>query len=568
MVDLHCFRVDCRYRTPGAGSVDPSFYLCRAGCNGAAPRAPLLQMSATLPEHLAALMEPSAYPHPVAGVTLVETHISWILLTGEVAYKIKRPVCFPFLDLRCLERRAFFCKEELRLNRRFAPQLYEDVCPIVLVDGAARIDGPEEPVEYAVKMCQFARDDELDNLLTEARIAPEELAAFGRQLAAIHRDLPMAAPPAAWGDPQLVHEAICRNFEECVQASTVFDAASAVRSLRPQLDRCLQALSPWMFDRCEDGRIRECHGDLHAANIVRLESKLVAFDCLEFEPSFRWIDVADEVAFLLADLDARGYPRHEQAFLGGYLRQSGDYQACRLLPLYKAHRALVRAKVGALGLRSGNAAGAASADDSRLRAFRAYLDCATRMLGGKSSPALILMSGVSGSGKTWLAERLAPDLGAVHLRSDIERKRLAGVDDRARTGSALGEGMYSKDFTGRVYASLATAVDDILSGGYSAIVDATFFRREDRDAFRKLATHLGAPACLIYCHASHEVLRSRIAERDREGRDASEADAPVLEWQRQHWEPVAAEEHWTVIPVNTGDVDLTELRQQVVSLKM
>jgi len=527
-------------------------------------------MSATLPEHLAALMRPSAYPHPAAAVTLVETHISWILLTGEVAYKIKRPVCFPFLDLRLLERRAFFCKEELRLNRRFAPHLYKDVCPIVSVAGAARIDGAGEPIEYAVKMSQFSRDDELDNLLTEGRIAPVELEAFGRELATIHGDLPVAAPPAPWGDPQAIHDAIVRNLDECVQASPVFDGASAVRSLRPQLEQCLQRLTPWMFDRREDGRVRECHGDLHAANIVRLESKLVAFDCLEFEPLFRWIDVADEVAFLLADLDARGCPLHEQAFLGGYLSQSGDYEACRLLPLYKAHHALVRAKVGALQLRGAGAGspgvGPAGANDSRLRAFRAYLDCAARAL-SRRSPVLILISGLSGSGKTWLAERLAPLLGAVHLRSDIERKRLAGVDDRARTGSALGEGIYSKDFTARVYAYLAGAVDDILSGGYTAIVDATFSRRGDRDTFQKLASHLGAPACLIHCHASHEVLRSRIAERDREGQDASEADFNVLEWQRQHSEPVAAEEHWTVIPVNTADVDPTDLARHIGSLR-
>lgn len=549
-------------------------------------------MSAKLPEHLSALMQPDAYPHPVAEVTLVETHISWILLTGTVAYKIKRPVCFPFLDLRSLERRAFFCQEELRLNRRFAPQLYIDVCPIVSVDGAARIDGAGEPVEYAVKMSQFSREDELDNLLTQGRIAPVELAAFGRELAAIHADLPVAAPPAPWGDPQSVHDAVFRNLEECIQASTVFDSVSAVRSLRPELEQCLQRLNPWMYDRREDGRVRECHGDLHAANIVRLQSRLVAFDCLEFEPSFRWIDVADEVAFLLADLDARGYPLHEQAFLGGYLGRSGDFQACRLLPLYKAHHALVRAKVGALQRQdsgaepasAGAAAGAgaasasagaapanvsaasASADDRPLRAFRAYLDCAARALGRKS-PVLILMSGLSGSGKTWLAERLAPLLGAVHLRSDIERKRLAGVDDRARTGSALGEGMYSKDFTARVYAYLACAVDDILSGGYTPIVDATFSRREDRDTFRKLAVRLGAPACLIHCHASHEVLRSRITQRGREGRDASEADVNVLEWQREHSEPVAADEHFTVIPVNTSDVDLEELMQHIGSVK-
>jgi uncharacterized protein len=530
-------------------------------------------MSATLPGHLAALLQPTAYPHPVAEVTLVETHVSWILLTGEVAYKIKRPVCFPFLDLRSLERRAFFCNEELRLNRRFAPQLYRDVCPIVLVDGAARIEGPGEPVEYAVKMCQFARDNELDKLLAQARIAPAELAAFGRELAEIHGDLPVATPPQPWGDPQAVHDNIVRNLDECIQAAAVFDGASAVRSLRPPLEQALQTLTPWMFDRREDGCIRECHGDLHAANVVRLESKLVAFDCLEFEPSFRWVDVADEVAFLLADLDARGYPQHEQAFLAGYLDQSGDYQACRLLALYKAHHALVRAKVGALQVRIAGAAPASGApatarpaavDDGRLQAFRAYLDCAARALSRKS-PALILMSGLSGSGKTWLAERLAPLLGAVHLRSDIERKRLAGVDDRARTGLPLGEGIYSRDFTARVYAYLETAADDILSGGYTAVVDATFSRRENRDAFRKLASRLSVSACLIHCQASQEVLRSRIEERGRQGRDASEADVNVLKWQKEHWEPVMADEQWTVISVATADIDVADLAQQVGS---
>lgn len=527
-------------------------------------------MGATLPKHLAALMQPEAYPHPVAGVTLVETHISWILLTGEVAYKIKRPVCFPFLDLRSLERRAFFCKEELRLNRRFAPQLYEEVCPVVLVDGVARMGGPGEPLEYAVKMHQFARDDELDNLLAQSRIDAAELDAFGRELAGIHGGLPVGLPPAPWGDPQLVREAIWKNLDECARASAVFDGASAVRSLREQLNHYLQVAAPWMSDRREDGRIRECHGDLHAANIVRLESRLVAFDCLEFEPAFRWIDVADEVAFLLADLDARGYRLHEGAFLAGYLSQSGDYQACRLLPVYKAHRALVRAKVTALGQRSaaagaGGATAGATADETRLLAFRAYLDCAARALSPRS-PALILMSGLSGSGKTWLAERVAPLLGAVHLRSDIERRRLAGVEDRARTGSALGEGMYSREFTTRVYAFLRTAVEDILSGGYTAVVDATFSRREDRDAFRKLASRLGASACLIHCHASHEVLRSRIVERERQGRDASEADVNVLEWQKEHWESVGADEQWTVIAVDTADVDVTGLARRIGSL--
>src|SRR5581483_6562368 len=299
-------------------------------------------MSGMLPEHLAGLLQPQAYPHPVEAVTLVETHISWILLTGAIAYKIKRPVAFAFLDLRSPGRRAFFCAEEVRLNRRFAPHLYLDVCPVVLKNGQACIGGAGEAVEHAVKMSQFRRDDELDNLLARSRIGPAELDAFGRELARIHAGLPAAEPPEPWGDPQAVRTAITNNFEQCVQASAVFDSSSEVRALREELDRRLDEAAPWMSDRREDERVRECHGDLHAANVVRLESRLVAFDCMEFEPAFRWIDVADEIAFLLADLDAQHYPLHEQAFLSGYLARSGDYQACRLLPLYKAHRALDR----------------------------------------------------------------------------------------------------------------------------------------------------------------------------------------------------------------------------------
>jgi aminoglycoside phosphotransferase family enzyme/predicted kinase len=515
-----------------------------------------------LPEHLAGLLQPQAYPHPVDTVTVVETHISWILLTGAIAYKIKRPVVFPFLDLRSRERRAFFCAEELRLNRRFAPDLYLDVCPVVVRDSRVYIGGAGETVEHAVKMRQFRRESELDNLLAHSRIAPAELDAFGRALARIHAELPTAEPPAPWGEPQGVRTIINNNFEECVQASALFERSSDLRALQPELERRLEEASPWMADRREHEYVRECHGDLHAANVVRLESRLVAFDCMEFEPGFRWIDVADEVAFLLADLDAQHFPHHEQAFLSGYLAVSGDFQACRLLPLYKAHRALVRAKVTALSRSRGQAA---DAEDLGPRRHRAYLECAARVL-ARRRPALVLMSGLSGSGKTWLAEKLAPLLGAVHLRSDLERKRLAGIAEEGHSGAALGTGIYSRAFTQRVYEHLALAAEDVLAGGYVAIVDATFARRDDRAAFRRLARRLGVTGCLIHCRAAHEVLVKRIIERHLQGEDASEADVAVLDWQKEHWEPVGADEQWAVIPADTGQVDLEELTQRIRAL--
>jgi aminoglycoside phosphotransferase family enzyme/predicted kinase len=519
-------------------------------------------MSPTLPEHLAGLLEPGAYPHPVTAVLLVETHVSWILLTGSLAYKVKRPVCFPFVDLRSPGRRAFFCAEELRLNRRFAAQLYLDICPIVMREGRACIGGPGEPVEHAVKMCQFSREEELDKLLAQSRIATAELDAFARDLARIHARLAPAAPPEPWGEPHSVRTAIIDNFDECTRASAVFDCASEARDLWPELERRLDEALPWMAERREDERVRECHGDLHAANVVRLESRLVAFDCMEFEPAFRWIDVADEIAFLLADLDAQRYPLHEQAFLSGYLAETGDYQACRLLPLYKAHRALVRAKVMAL-TRVGSQT--TDAEDLGRPRHRAYLDCASRAL-ARRRPALVLMSGLSGSGKTWLANRLAPLLGGVHLRSDIERKRLAGLTEHARSGAAVGAGIYSRAFTQRVYEHLAAAADDVLAGGYVAIVDATFARRDDRGAFRKLARRIGVSACLIHCRAAHEVLVKRIIARHLEGEDPSEADVSVLDWQKEHWEPVGADEQWAVIDAQTGQVDLEELVQRIRTL--
>jgi aminoglycoside phosphotransferase family enzyme/predicted kinase len=521
-------------------------------------------MSSNFPEYLAGLLQPEAYPHPVEAVTLVETHISWVLLTGAFAYKVKRPVRFPFVDLTSLQRRAFFCAEEVRLNRRFAPDLYLEVCPITVTDGAVRMGGGGAPVEYAVRMLQFQRDEELDTLLAQERILPAELGAFGQELAGIHARLPVAEPASPWGEPQAIQAMIRKNLEECAEASGVFEDASEVSSLRLELERQLEVVAPWMAERRRDGRVRECHGDLHAANIVRRGSTLVAFDCIEFEPAFRWIDVAEEIAFLLADLDARGFPQHEQAFLGGYLARSGDFQACRLLSLHKAHRALVRAKVTAL-TRAG-AAVAASADPKGRALHRAYIDCATLVL-VRRYPTLILMSGFSGSGKTWLAERLAPLLGAVHLRSDVERKRLMGLAELERSNSALGEGMYSKSSTSRVYHYLASAVEDVLVGGYTAIVDATFARREDRSIFRELARRLSVAACLIECRAPDDVLLRRVSERDLQRKDASEANVAVLDWQREHWEPVAADELWAVMGMDTTQPDLDGLARRIRMLQ-
>ena len=510
-------------------------------------------MGAALPPALTGLLSPRAYPHPADAVQLIETHISWVLLAGEYAYKIKRPVRYPFIDLREPARRRRLCEEELRLNRRFAPELYLTVCRIVDDGGAARIatgDSAHPTLEFAVRMRRFPAAAELDRLLAAGDVEPSELEAFGRDLADLHAGFPAAGEQDSWGRPEGIGALMARNLRECAVASTVFGADAPVLALSERLQAACGAAAGAMAARRAAGRIRECHGDLHCRNLVRLGGRLLAFDCLEYEPAFRWIDVADEVAFLSSDLTARERPAHAHAFVGGYLAQGGDYGVCRVLKLYEAHRALVRAKIAAL-----SAAAAGAGEGATLQSLREehgrLIAHAARSL-APQMPLLVVMYGLSGSGKTWLARRLAERLLAVHVRSDVERKRRAGLGALARTGSGIGSGLYAGDITAAVYEDLERAAHDILAGGYPAIIDAAFLRREQRQRFAELGARLGVPTRLVCCDSPVGTLRARIAARARGGGDASEADAAVLDWQLAHREPVGADEPFRVVRVDTA----------------
>ena len=507
----------------------------------------------SLPEALAGLLAASAYPHPAAPISLVETPISWVLLAGEFAYKIKRPVHYPFVDQRDAVRRRHLCEDELRLNQRFAPQLYLQVCPIVTEHGRVRVclgpPGKDRVVEYAVRMRRFAADEELDRQLALGRIGAEALDAFGRALADIHATLATISADSSLGRPDSIRALLVANLAQCAAAAELFNGRSAVEALRVPLEQHLDEAGPWMATRRASGCVRECHGDLHSRNIVVQAGRLVPFDCVEYEPAFRWIDVADEIAFLSSDLTAHGYAAHAHAFLAGYLERSGDYHACRLIRLYEAHRALVRAKVAALAAAQhspGTERAALGAEHERLVAH------AARALGTRQ-PRLVVMNGLSGAGKTWLARQIAPTLGAVHLRSDIERKRRAGLTDFEHSGSGLAAGLYAAEISERVYDDLAREAYDALVGGYTVIVDATLLRREDRRRFAELGVRVRAPVYLVTCLAPVSVLRERLRARAAAAQDPSEADESVLDWQRQRLEPVAVGEPFTRLAVESSD---------------
>jgi len=521
------------------------------------------EMSDGLPRSLSALLRPAAYPHPVDAIELIRTPVSWVLLTGEFAYKLKRPVRYPFIDLTRAERREFCCREELRLNRRFAPQLYFDVCAITTTAGEARIGGDGTAIEYAVKMRQFRREDELDRLLASGEVAPGELGIFGGALAGIHARLPTAAATDPWATADQVGRLVLENLAQCAQAADIFSDVASIEALRAPLQKRLGSLQQCMAARRTAGRVRECHGDLHTCNVVRWRSTLLAFDCMEFEPAFRWIDVADEIAFLLADLGARGYPDHAHSFLAGYLAASGDYQACRLLPMYQAHRALVRAKITAVSARESGPANRAR----QLQEWRRLTGLAAAAL-TVHRPRLLLTCGTSGSGKTWLADRLAPRLRAIHLRSDVERKRRVGLPPAARLSAEPAQGVYTPESTAAVYADLLAQAEDLLAGGRDAIVDATFGRREQRERFLERARQMGACCLIIVCLAPVEVLHTRVAARCLAGGDASDADQAVLRWQLARHETLDAAELARAVYANTDEPGVIEdVMRQVAHLE-
>ena len=480
------------------------------------------------------LLRAEAYPHPVsAPIRLAETHISWVLLTGDLAYKIKKPLRLSFLDYSTLERRHAFCEEEVRLNRRHAPDLYLGVSSIGGSVSTPQVDGTGPALEYAVRMRQFAARDELVALLDAADVAATDLAALGESVARLHLDAAPAPPDSAFGWPEAVQRITFDNFAELRRLPEADRWHDALQSLEARLSSLHAMRGALMRQRREQERVRECHGDLHCGNVVRWQGRLTPFDGIEFDPGLRFIDVVNDIAFLAMDLAERGRDDLRLAALQAWLETLGDFAGLPLLQYYETYRALVRAKVAAL--RALQVAADAPSRVTAIAECSRYLAWAAGRI-GERAPVLVITCGLSGSGKTWLARQLREPLRALHVRSDVERKRLAGLAPEADSRSPPDGGIYTHDYTTRTYDRLNECATAALLGGESIIVDAAFLRRDERLRFLSLAESVHARAALVHCHAPPETLRQRVATRSTARSDASEAGLAVLQRQPSWWE--------------------------------
>jgi uncharacterized protein len=510
-------------------------------------------------ELVGALRDPRTYPHPVANVRLIETHISYVFLTGEFAYKLKKPVNLGFLDFSTLEARHKACEEELRLNRRTAPAIYLAVVPITGSTAAPVIDGAGAAIDYMVKMREFPADALMGDRLMRDTLTPAHIDELAAGLAAFHHAAARATDDDAFGTPEAVRARLAEAmvFQDCDEAPL-----RRRNALQGWLVREGERLANSMARRKADGFVRECHGDLHLANIAMIDGMPVPFDCIEFNADLRFGDVMGEVAFTFMDFLAHG--RHDYAwrFVNGYLEQTGDFAGIGLLRLYAVYRAMVRCKVATIRAQQlpiGSSDRAAAIETAERYGAIAWEITAI------TPPALILMHGLSGSGKSTVARMAAESVGAIRVRSDVERKRLFKLAANARTTTGLEDGLYAPAITRSTYDRLAHVARTLLVAGYSVIIDATFQRRDERSMFETIAGDHHGRFVILDCVAPLEVLRARIAARVQERVDASEADQRVLEHQLGHAEPLTARELRRSINVDT-DCSLAVLAKRCAAL--
>lgn len=472
------------------------------------------------------LGDPRTFGIDDGAVERIDTHGAMVFLAGDRAYKIKRAVRYPYMDFSTLALRRAACEREVALNRRTAPELYLRAEAIVRkADGALAFGGAGETLEWAVVMRRFDQAGLCDRLAESGRLTADMMVALADEIAALH-DLaePIFGKDAAGGGAAGMRAVIEENFGEMIERSDLFPESTALKS---ESLRNLDQVARLLDARLEAGLVRRCHGDLHLRNICVIDGRPRLFDCIDFNDAISCIDVIYDLAFLLMDLERRGLRPFANLVLNRYQRRREDLGGLAALPLFLSVRAAVRAKVSVsmAATQSGTRANAALLEDARdyERAARAYLRPAP--------PRLIAIGGLSGTGKTHLARALAPDLGAspgaLHLRSDILRKTLAGVDDLTRLPSSA----YTARASDNVYAELSIRARAALSAGGSVIADAVYAKPSERAAIEALAADLGVPFAGLWLEASEDVLLRRVTQRRG---DASDATASVVHVQQDY----------------------------------
>lgn len=489
-----------------------------------------------VPPLVAAMSRPAFYPQRPARVELIQTHISYVFLTEDYVYKVKKAVRFPFINCATLERRRYLCNEEVRLNRRLAPTVYLGVLPIVRTPAGFALTessdaDAQEVVEYAVHMRRMPQERMLDRMVERHEALPRDLRTIAQRIADFHRQ---AAAGKGWiyGSAAAVHKMVCGNLTEAAQfAGGIFEQAD-LDAIDEYNRDFIETHWELLNRRVRDGRVREGHGDLRCEHIC-MDSPPMVFDCVEFSERLRYGDVASDVAFLAMDLDRLAAPGLGHELTEAYIGASGDRELTTLLPFYQCYRAVVRAKVEALKSLEREVP---ESDRIRARdAARDYLALARRYL-TPIGPAMVVVFGLPGTGKSTLARALSRRLGFDLISSDVIRKQLAGIPPTSRATADYGAGIYHEAFTRRTYLAMLAEAEERLRKRRGVILDATFRHADERRLAVEAAARVGLRALFVECRAPAKIALARIAERERRAGEISDANAAIYARQLQDFE--------------------------------
>lgn len=503
------------------------------------------------PHILELLRNPSAYPVQTQTVELIQTHVSWLFLTDTHVFKLKKPVNFGFLDFSTRELRRFYCHEELRLNRRLCPDIYEQVIALRETADGASFTGNGPAIEYAVMMKRLPADRMLDWLVDRGSISASEIQVVAHEISRFHSGALTSPHIAAFGSVEQIRFNWQENFEQTLQFRNVTLPREVGENIRTYVETFIDSHNSLFDERIKSGYIRDCDGDIHLGNICLLNGSALIFDCIEFNERFRYSDTAADIAFLLMDLDFHSRPDLAEAALAAYITASGDTACEKLITFYKVYRAFVRGKVESLRLLD---AGIDHRDQNEAvkRAVRYFRLARGYCMQSRLPLTLFITSGTMGCGKSTLTDQLAFELGLPAFNSDRVRKQMAGLPQETAVQVSFGEGLYSRESTDRTYRHLSQLADNALASGRSVLIDAGFTTSTRRAVFARLAAKHHADFIILFVQCDPEIQRQRLRERSSRGDSVSDGRVELLDQQESFFEP-PDESEGRIITISTSE---------------